>query len=105
MLLYATLHACGTEALLKELTDCIQTDPHNKAQYRAVFYRNGCIEGDRFLRYMLDTQQLQDFAAWEKSQQATQLASYRTGENHSRVLRSQAPRFYASLNKRRRSLS
>jgi hypothetical protein len=65
----------------QELMGCIRTDPRNKAQYRAVLHRSGFIEGDRFFKYMLDTQQLQDFAAWEKGQQATQLASYRTGEN------------------------
>jgi hypothetical protein len=65
----------------KELMDCIQTDPHNQAQYRAVLYRNGFIEGNRFSKFMLDTQQLQDFAAWERGQQATQLANYRIEEN------------------------
>lgn len=63
-----------------EMADCMQADPHNRARYRAVFYRDSSIEGERYLKYMLDTHQLQDFAAWEQGQQATQLASYRAGE-------------------------
>jgi hypothetical protein len=56
---------------------CIGTDGRNEKLYRAVLYRDGFIEGNRFFKYMLDTQQLQDFARWERNQQATQLASYR----------------------------
>jgi hypothetical protein len=61
----------------KELMGCIETDPKHDAEYRAVLYRNGFIEGNRFFKYMLDTKQLQDFAQWERGQQATQLAKYR----------------------------
>jgi hypothetical protein len=42
--------------------DCMGTDPGNRKQYRALLYRNGFIEGDRFFSYMLDTKQLEDFA-------------------------------------------
>jgi hypothetical protein len=60
------------------LLDCMSTDASNQEQYKAVLYRSGFIEGNRFQKYLLDTQQMQDFAQWEKNQQATQLASYRT---------------------------
>ena len=65
----------------QELMGCIQADPHNGAQYRAVLYRNGFIEGGRFQKFLLDSEQMSDFGQWEANQQATQLASYRTGEN------------------------
>jgi hypothetical protein len=65
----------------KELTQCIETDGRNEKLYRAVLYRDGFIEGNRFFKYMLDTQQLPDFATWERNQQATQLASYPEKEN------------------------
>ncbi len=64
------------------LMECMSTDSGNKEQYRTVLYRNGFIEGMRFQRFMLDTQQMQDFAQWERNQQAAQLASYRKDENH-----------------------
>ena len=57
-----------------ELMQCIETDPRNGAQYRAVLYRDGFIEGNRFFKYMLCTQQLPDFATWELS------AGYAVGE-------------------------
>ena len=64
-----------------ELIQCIETDPRNERLYRAVLYRDGFIEGGRFFKYMLDTQQLSDFATWERNQQATQLANHREKEN------------------------
>jgi hypothetical protein len=64
-----------------ELIQCMETDPRNEKLYRAVLYRNGSIEGNRFFKYVLDTQQLPDFATWEGNEQATQLASYREKEN------------------------
>lgn len=65
----------------KELMGCIETDPGNREQYKAVLYRDGFIQGNRFFAYMLDTKQLQDFAQWEKDQQAKQLATHGKGEN------------------------
>jgi hypothetical protein len=62
----------------KELIDCLRADPGNREQYRAVLYRNGFIEGDRFFRFVLDTKQLEDFSQWERGQQAVQLAKYHT---------------------------
>jgi hypothetical protein len=62
----------------KELIDCLRADPGNREQYRAVLYRNGFIEGNRFFRFVLDTKQLEDFAQWERGQQAVQLAKYHT---------------------------
>lgn len=65
----------------KELMGCIETDPGHKEQYKAVLYRDGFIQGNRFFAYMLDTKQLQDFARWEKNQQAIQLSRNRKGES------------------------
>ena len=65
----------------KEMSDCLRTDPGNGKEYRAVLYRNASIEGTRYLKFLLDTKQMQDFAQWEKNQQATQLASYWKGES------------------------
>ncbi len=79
-----TVRQLSTSDLLdrdKELMQCIGTDGRNEKLYRAVLYRDGFIEGNRFFKYMLDTQQLPDFATWERNQQATQLASYRQKEN------------------------
>lgn len=64
-----------------ELIQCMETDSRNEKLYRAVLYRNGSIEGNRFFTYVLDTQQVPDFATWEGNEQATQLASYREKEN------------------------
>jgi hypothetical protein len=61
----------------QELYDCLKTDPGNREEYRAVIDQNGSIEGTRYLRFLLDTKQMQDFAKYEREQQATQLASYR----------------------------
>ena len=46
-----------------ELMQCIGTDRRDERLYRAVLYRDGFIEGNRFFKYMLDTQQLPDFVA------------------------------------------
>jgi hypothetical protein len=68
-----------TELLARdqELMDCIGTDPSNRDEYKAVLYRIGFIEGGRFLKFMLDTHQMQDFADYERGQQEYQLAKYR----------------------------
>jgi hypothetical protein len=60
------------------LIECMSTDSGNQAEYKAVLYRDGFIENNRVMKYLGDTQQMRDFAKWEKTQQATQLASYRT---------------------------
>jgi hypothetical protein len=62
------------------LMQCMITDSGNKEEYKAVLYRDGFIKGNRFQEYIADKQQLQDFAQWEKNQQAAQLASYRKEE-------------------------
>jgi hypothetical protein len=62
------------------LMECMSTDSGNQPEYKAVLYRSGFIQANRFLKYMTDTQQLRDFAQWEKRQQQVQLAGYRTAE-------------------------
>jgi hypothetical protein len=67
----------------QELIQCMQTDPHNKAQYKAVLYRNGFIEGERVQKFLMASEQMHDFGIWEQTQQATTLASYRAAEKTS----------------------
>jgi hypothetical protein len=79
-----TLAQRSTRDLLdrdKELMDCMGTEPSHAEQYRAVVYQNSLTEGNRYLAYMIDTKQLQDFAQWERGQQSTQLAACR-GDSH-----------------------
>lgn len=59
----------------KELASCLRTDPGNHERYRALLDRDGFIESVRFLAYLNDTKQAEDFAQWERGQQATQLAA------------------------------
>jgi hypothetical protein len=66
----ATVGKLSTSGLLDrdtELMQCIETDPRNEKVYRAVLYRDGFIEGNRFFKYMRDTQQLPAFATWERN--------------------------------------
>jgi hypothetical protein len=62
------------------LIECMSTDSGNQEEYKAVLYRDGFIENNRVMKYLGDTQQMRDFASWEKRQQETQLASYRSQE-------------------------
>jgi len=59
-----------------ELMSCIATDPSQSEQYKAVLYRKGFVEGNRFFAYMLDKKEFEDFRDWERGQQQTQLAKY-----------------------------
>lgn len=62
------------------LMECMSTDSGNQGEYKAVLYRSGFIQANRFQKYLLDTEQMRAFGQWEKDQQATQLASYRTAD-------------------------
>jgi hypothetical protein len=62
------------------LIECMSTDSGNQEEYKAVLYRDGFIENNRVMKNLGDTQQMRDFASWEKRQQETQLASYRSQE-------------------------
>ena len=59
------------------LSACMSTDSSNSEQYKSELYRLGFIESSRFLKYVVDTQQEQKFGAWEKKEQAAELASRR----------------------------
>jgi hypothetical protein len=63
-----------------DLYTCMATDPSKRGEYKAELYRIGFIESTRYLQFVRETKQLQDFVSWEKSQQETTLASYRTGK-------------------------
>jgi|SRR5580704_598298 hypothetical protein len=62
------------------LMEWMSTDSGNRKEYKAVLYRDGFIQNNRVMKYLGDTQQMRDFAQWEKTQQATQLANYRSQE-------------------------
>jgi hypothetical protein len=61
----------------KELTSCLQTDPGKSEMYIALIREDGDIEGMRYLKFLLDTNQTQDFAEYERRQQAIELEKYR----------------------------
>jgi len=65
----------------KTLETCMIADSGNREEYKAAVYRLGFIESMRFQKFALDTKQMQDFAQWEKNQQAAELATYRTERN------------------------
>jgi hypothetical protein len=64
----------------EKLSVCyLNTDPSHGEQYKAQLYRLSFVASSRLMKFIADTQQRENFAAWEKSQQAT-LASYRPVE-------------------------
>jgi type II secretory pathway pseudopilin PulG len=74
-----TLSRRSTSDLLDRddlLMDCMTRDPGNREQYRALLYRNGFIQANRYFKYLLDTKQLQYFAQYERGQQAAQISNY-----------------------------
>lgn len=65
----------------EKLSVCyLDTDPSHKEQYKEQIYRLSFVASGRFTKFIGDTQQRENFAAWEKSQQTTSLASYRPAE-------------------------
>jgi hypothetical protein len=54
----------------EELVGCTASDPGHHALYREALDNNDSVESDRFLKYLNDTQQTQDFARWEQQRQA-----------------------------------
>jgi len=45
----------------KEMISCIANDPENRSHYRQALDMDDGVKSDRFLRYLLDTEQMQDF--------------------------------------------
>jgi hypothetical protein len=76
----------------KELVNCVKTDPRKSEQYKTLIHRDGDIEGMRYLRFLLDTNRMQDFAQFERNQQALQcvlsarLRSVRPGRHGSEAV-------------------
>jgi hypothetical protein len=52
------------------MISCIANDPANRLHYRKALDMNDGVKSDRFLRYLLDTQQMQDFGRWESERQS-----------------------------------
>jgi hypothetical protein len=57
----------------QELVRCVQTDPSHREEYLTIIHRNGDIEGMRYFKFLLDTDQMQDYEAYERGQQASAL--------------------------------
>jgi hypothetical protein len=55
----------------KEMISCIVHDPKHRADYQETLDKNDSVTSDRFLRFLLETKQMQDFTRWEQKQQAT----------------------------------
>lgn len=53
-----------------EMISCIATDADHRAYYREVLDKDDSVKSERFLRYLLDTEQIQDFGRWEQQKQA-----------------------------------
>ncbi|MFY9560289.1 MAG: hypothetical protein WAQ52_08665 [Terriglobales bacterium] len=53
-----------------EMISCIAHDPEHRAYYREALDKNDSLESDRFMRYLLDTQQMRDFGQWEEQKRA-----------------------------------
>jgi hypothetical protein len=58
----------------KQLTKCMQMDPNQREQYKTILRRNRSIEGLRYFKFLLDTDQMQNYEAYERTQQATAAA-------------------------------
>src|ERR1700726_37620 len=55
----------------EEMISCIANDPANRAHYREALDLDDTVKSDRFLRYLLDRKQMQDFGQWEAEKQKT----------------------------------
>jgi hypothetical protein len=55
----------------QEMISCIASDPANRSHYRQALDMDDGVKSDRFLRYLLDTEQMQDFGRWEEQRQDT----------------------------------
>jgi hypothetical protein len=55
----------------KEMISCIVSDPEHRAKYQEALDKNDSVTSDRFLRFLVETKQMQDFTRWEQKQQAT----------------------------------
>jgi hypothetical protein len=53
----------------QEMISCIANDPANRLHYRQALDMNDGVKSDRFLRYLLDTRQMQEFSRWEEQKQ------------------------------------
>jgi hypothetical protein len=53
----------------KEMISCIASDPANRPYYRQALDMDDVEKSYRFLQYLLDTQQMPEFARWEEQKQ------------------------------------
>jgi hypothetical protein len=53
----------------EQMIACIASDPENRSHYRQALDMNDTVKSDRFLRFLLDTEQMQKFGEWERDKQ------------------------------------
>jgi hypothetical protein len=53
----------------EEMISCIASDPANRLRYREALDADDTVKTYRFLQYMLETEQMQDFGRWEEQKQ------------------------------------
>ncbi|MGC2197514.1 MAG: hypothetical protein WA628_22770 [Terriglobales bacterium] len=53
----------------EEMISCIASDPENRPHYREALDMDDTVKSDRFLQYLLDTKQMQNFGRWEEQRQ------------------------------------
>jgi len=53
-----------------EMISCIASDPRHKERYREALDMNDSVESERYVRFLLDTEQMPAFTEWERQKQA-----------------------------------
>ena len=53
----------------QEMISCIASDPANRLHYRAALDADDVEKSYRFLQFMLETEQMPEFARWEEQKQ------------------------------------
>jgi hypothetical protein len=54
----------------QEMISCIASDPANRSHYRQAMDLDDSVKVGRFMQYMLETEQMQDFGHWESERQS-----------------------------------
>jgi hypothetical protein len=67
------------------MISCIASDPANRTHYRAALDADDTVKSYRFLQYMLETEQMQNFGRWEE-QKRTEAVRMPAAETYQREL-------------------
>jgi hypothetical protein len=52
-----------------EMISCIASDPVNRSHYREALDADDTVKTYRFLQYLIESQQMPEFARWERDKQ------------------------------------